>query len=107
MVKSNECPHASSMSADLPRLNRSKTTPLCEQYAVRLQVSNVPARNYGTAGVQGASKSLIGSVMRNVLTLSLRPVQCRAGITVRRAVGVAGKRCWKKQMPSGKLVDRV
>ncbi len=107
MVKLNECPHASSMSADLPRLDRSEAAPLCEQHAVKLQVSNVPARNCGAAGVQGTPKSLIGSIMCNVLTLSLRPAQCRAGITVRRVVGVAGKRCWKKQMPLGEPMDRA
>jgi len=47
------------------------------------------------------------SNMQNVITPWLRPVQRRAGITVRRAVGDAGKRCWKKRMPSGKPVDRA
>jgi len=35
---------------------------LCEQYAVRLQVSNMLALNCSTAGIQGAPKSFIGSM---------------------------------------------
>ena len=45
--------------------------------------------------------------MRNVETPSLRPVQRRAGITVRRAVEAAVVRSWKKRMPSGNRTDRV
>ncbi len=40
---------------------------------VRLQVSNVLARNCSTAGVQGAPKSFIGSIMWNVETPYLCP----------------------------------
>jgi hypothetical protein len=42
-----------------------------------------------------------------VVTPSFRPEQVRAGITVRRAVGVTGERGWKKRMPSGKPADRA
>ena len=72
-----------------------------------MQVSNVLARNCGTAGVQGAPTSLIGSIMRNVGTLFLRQAQGLVGITVRRAVGGTGLTGWKKQMPWGKPMDRV
>jgi hypothetical protein len=60
-------------NTDLLRLNRLKTAPPCELYAVRLQVSNVLARNCSTAGVQGAPKSFIGSIMWNVEISYLRP----------------------------------
>jgi hypothetical protein len=74
MVNICKCPHASSSATDLLRLKkRSKAAPPCEQHVVRLQVSNVPARNYRTTGVQGAPKSLTGSIVRNVGTQYLRP----------------------------------
>ena len=83
MVKASECSHAP--FGDRPtRINRSKTSPLCERVAVRLQVSNVPARNCCTAGVQSTPKSSTGSAMRNVGTQSRRP---RGRPTVRQAVG--------------------
>ena len=40
---------------------------------VRLQVSNVLARNCSTTGVQSAPKSFNGSFMRNAETSYLRP----------------------------------
>ena len=73
MVKISECSDASKRT-DLLRFNRSKAVPLCERHAVRMQVANVLARNCGTAGVQDAPKSLIGSFMRNVEPQCLRPL---------------------------------
>ena len=96
MVKTFERSYAPSLSTDLLRLNRLKAVPLCERFVVRLQVNNVLARNCSTTGVQGAPKSLIGSIVRNVETLSLRPMQRQAGITVRRTVGVATMRMLEK-----------
>ncbi len=48
--------------------NRSKVFPSVNSKSVKLQVSNVLARNCKTTGVQGAPKSFIGSIMRNVET---------------------------------------
>ena len=72
MVKISECPQASSKGDRPTGFNRSKAAPQCEQYAARLQVSNVLARNCGTAGVQDTPKSLIGSFTWNVETSYLR-----------------------------------
>ena len=91
-------------NTDLLRLKRSKTSPLCESYAFRLQVSNVLARNCSTAGVQGAPKSFIGSIMWNVETSYLR-LKTRAGETVRRTVGGVGVRCGKKRMSTCNGLD--
>ena len=44
------------------------------------------------SGVQVPPKLSVKVKSWNVATPSLRPVQCRAGITVRRVVGVAGWR---------------
>jgi len=74
----------------------------------RFLVTNVPARDpKNFPGVQGPPKLSVKIKTWNVETPFLRPVQCRAGITVRRAVGVAGVRGWKKQIPPGKPVDRA
>ena len=81
------------MAIDLLRNNRSKTAPLCERYVVRMQVANVPARNFSTTGVQGTPKSFTGSFMRNVETRLLRPL----GQANRKAsYWRAGLRCLKK-----------
>jgi hypothetical protein len=45
--------------------------------------------------------------MQNVVIPLLRPSQCRAGITVRRAIGEAGARSWKKQRSPGEQADRA
>ena len=66
------------------RINRLKAAPLCDRHVVRLQVSNVLARNCSTIGVQGIPKLLIGSFMRNVEPQCLCPL---GRLTVRHAVG--------------------
>jgi len=58
----------------------------------RLQVANVLARDREFLGVQDPPKLSVKVKTWNVETPSLRLVQRRAGITVRRAVGVAGVR---------------
>ncbi len=68
MVKIYECLHASSMSTDLHGLIGRRLFPSVNSKSVKLQVSNVLARNCKTTGVQGAPKSFIGSIMRNVET---------------------------------------
>ncbi len=91
-------------NTDLLRLKRLKTSPLCESYAVRLQVSNVLARNCSTAGVQGAPKSFTGSIMRNV-EISYPRLNTQAGETVRHTVGGVGVRCGKKRMSTCNGLD--
>ncbi len=91
-------------NTDLLRLKRLKTSPLCESYAVKLQVSNVLARNCSTAGVQGAPKSFIGSIMWNVETSYLRLI-FQAGETVRHTVGDVRVRCGKKRMSTCNGLD--
>jgi hypothetical protein len=75
------------MAIDLLRNNRSKTAPLCERYVVRMQVANVPARNFSTTGVQGTPKSFTGSFMRNV---EPQAIALRGRLTARQAVGGLG-----------------
>ena len=100
MVKASECSHAP--FGDRPtRINRSKTSPLCERIAVRLQVSNVPARNCCTASVQSTPKSSTGSTVRNVGTQSRRP---RGRLTVRQAVGGLD---WDAERSEGSAVMAV
>lgn len=84
-------------NTDLLRLNRLKTSPQCESYAVRLQVSNVLARNCSTVGVQDTPKSFIGSIMWNV-EIPYPRLNIQAGETVRHTVGCVGVRCGKKRM---------
>ncbi len=81
-----------------------KTSSLCESYAVKLQVSNVLARNCSTAGVQGVPKSFIGSIMWNVETSYLRLI-FQAGETVRHTVGDVRVRCGKKRMSTCNGLD--
>ena len=107
MVKTSGCPYVSSKSDRPTGCKRSKAFSLCRKQVVRLQVSNVLVWNCRTTGVQGTPKSLIGSIMWNVLTQSHRLTQSQAGITVRRAVGVAGERIWKKQRPVCNGLDRA
>ena len=73
----------------------------------RMQVTNVPARNPISTGVQVPPKLSAKVETWNVGTQSFRPVQHRAGITVRRAVGKNGLRDRKKQMLQGKPGDKV
>ena len=61
-----------------------------------MQVTNVPVRDPNSSGVQGPPKLSMRIKMWNVETPSLRPVQSWAGITVRRAVGVATMRTLDK-----------
>ncbi len=107
MVKLFECPHAPSSATDLPRLNRSKTAPLCERYVVRLQVSNVLARNCSTvppsrdlrqssrAHLSHSLDHLCGTWKPSIFAPSLS----RGRQTARHTVGNAGLRCRKKRMP--------
>jgi hypothetical protein len=69
-----------------------------------LQVSNVLARNWRTAGVQDAPKSFIGSIMWNVEISYLR-LNTQAGETVRHTVGGVSVRCGKKRMPACNGLD--
>jgi hypothetical protein len=58
----------------------------------RIQVNCVPVRDPISTGVQVPPKLSVKIKTWNVETLSLRLVQRKAGITVRRVVGVAGLR---------------
>jgi hypothetical protein len=92
MVRVGKGLNAPSASTDLRGLSGRRHVSQCLHVLERMQVTNVPVRDPNSSGVQGPPKLSMRIKMWNVETSSLRPVQYRAGITARRAVGEAGLR---------------
>ena len=107
MVKLIKESHAPSLRDRPTGTIRSKRVAMCSHDAARLQVSNVPARNWCAAGVQIPPKLITGLLTRNVEKLPLRHVQHMAGKTVRHAFGVVVLRGWKKQKLLCNEADRA
>jgi len=70
-------------------------------------VYNVPARNCCTIGVQDAPKSSIMINLSERGNTASPPCAIHGKLTARQAHGRAGVRCWKKQMPSCNVMDRI
>lgn len=99
MVKIYEKSYAPSTAIDLLEINRSKRVSLCLHGVIRLQVSNVLARNYCVTGVQTSpTVSVMVKCVERGKAVS-PPCAMHGRQTVRHAVGAAALRMWKKRMP--------